>query len=172
MVEKEHTHTLTADWQISRIYNAPQLKLETPIPDLLESLLKYGLPKDHQETLYTVLAELYANALDHGVLGLHSELKHSAEGVEQYYREREQCLAVLDSGSISIAISHYQSDSSNWLEIIVEDSGAGFDWMTVQERSEDNQFSGRGLLLIRSLCQSVDFYEGGRRIHVVFSLSS
>lgn len=171
MVEKEHTHTVTADWQISRVYNAPQLKLETPIPALLESLLEHGLPKNDQETLYTVLAELYANALDHGVLGLPSSLKHSADGVEQYYVKREQCLTALDSGSVSITINHYRNNKKSWLEIVVEDTGAGFDWKRVKKLSAEDHFFGRGLLLIGSLCQSVDVRDGGRCIHVVFALS-
>jgi len=171
MVEKEHTHILTADWQISRVYNAPQLKLETPIPALLESLLERRLPKNDQETLYTVLAELYANALDHGVLNLPSALKHSVDGVEQYYAEREQRLETLDNGSISITVSHFQNKDKRWLEILVEDTGEGFDWKMTEEQSSDHDFFGRGLLLIRSLCQSMDFRHDGRSIHVVFSLS-
>lgn len=171
MVEKEHTHTVKADWQISRVYNAPQLKLETPIPALLESLLKHGLPKNDQEILYTVLAELYANALDHGVLGLPSSLKHSVDGVEQYYAEREQHLTLLDNGSVSISISHFQHNSKCWLEIVVEDTGAGFDWKRVKEQTGGNHLFGRGLLLIQSLCQSVDFRDSGRCVHVVFALS-
>lgn len=172
MVEKEHTHTVTADWQISRVYNAPQLKLETPIPALLESLLEHGVPKNDQETLYTVLAELYANALDHGVLGLPSSLKHAVDGVEQYYAEREQRLTALDNGSVSMSISHFQNSSKCWLEIVVEDTGEGFDWKRVKEQPEGNHLFGRGFLLIQSLCQSVDFRNSGRCIHVVFALSS
>ncbi|MFD1691395.1 hypothetical protein ACFSHR_07155 [Azotobacter chroococcum] len=50
--------------------------------------------------LYTVLAELYSNALEHGVMGLDSSLKRDAQGFAEYYRERRTRLANLYEGYV------------------------------------------------------------------------
>jgi len=44
-----------------------------------QSILLKG-PARQWQSVHTILAELFMNALDHGVLGLNSELKSSAEG--------------------------------------------------------------------------------------------
>jgi hypothetical protein len=50
--------------------------------------------------LYTVLAELYSNALEHGLMGLDSRLKCDAEGFARYYAERRERLQNLSHGFV------------------------------------------------------------------------
>ena len=52
------------------------------------------------QSLFTVMTELYVNALDHGVLGLDSNLKSDQDGFETYFLTRESRLARLDSGYV------------------------------------------------------------------------
>ena len=59
---------------------------------------------EHWQNLYTVLTELFVNALDHGVLGLSSELKQSAQGFAQYFAERELRLNALETGFIDMSL--------------------------------------------------------------------
>ena len=42
--------------------------------------------------IHTVLAELYSNALEHGLLRMNSDLKSDADGFEEYYRCRAERL--------------------------------------------------------------------------------
>jgi len=52
------------------------------------------------------------------------------------------------------------------MSIIVEDSGSGFDISTL--KTADNNYSGRGLALMKSLCESIEHNDDGRSIKVVF----
>jgi anti-sigma regulatory factor (Ser/Thr protein kinase) len=127
----------------------------------------------HSGTLYTVLAELYSNALEHGVLRLDSSLKTSAEGFSQYYKLREQRLSELDSGFIRIHLVHRRTAEGGTLRVRVEDSGPGFDAGgqadTLQEKN--GNYYGRGLALLEKLCDSVNYLGHGNEVEVVFSWS-
>lgn len=60
------------DWSASFEFRAQTLKRFNPLPFLLQLLLEVQGLRDQGGALYTVLAELYSNALEHGVLGLDS----------------------------------------------------------------------------------------------------
>ena len=62
---------------------------------------------DHWQLLNTILTELFANALDHGVLGLSSSLKSSPEGFSQYYHERTKRLERLVYGYIRVELNYF-----------------------------------------------------------------
>ena len=152
------------DWQLSRHIEAEALKqADWPSALLSQLVLQEPLLIPHEETLYTVIAELWNNALDHGVLALNSALKQSAEGFEAYYAEREKRLAELQEGHVTFLFSFHQVYPRSYLEIVVEDSGQGF----VGE-SDDHllPLSGRGLSLIRQLCDTVVHTCGESRIEV------
>lgn len=50
------------------------------MPYLLQLLLEIHGLREQSGALYSVMAELYSNALEHGVLGLDSRLKRDAQG--------------------------------------------------------------------------------------------
>lgn len=57
------------------------------------------------------------------------------------------------------------------LEIVVEDQGPGFDPEALPDPSSEEgklRASGRGVFLIRELCDRVIFEEGGRRVRLYF----
>ncbi len=54
--------------------------------------------------MYTVLSELFNNALEHGILHLDSKLKSEADGFQLYYENRETSLQALKAGHIKIRI--------------------------------------------------------------------
>ena len=80
----------------------------------------------HRERLFTVLAELLTNAIDHGVLGIQSRVKHSADGFDAYYQDRDRRLAALQDGYVAVSLTHVPSASGARLIVRVEDSGPGF----------------------------------------------
>ncbi|HED18502.1 MAG TPA: hypothetical protein ENI74_03255 [Gammaproteobacteria bacterium] len=118
--------------------------------------------------MFTVLTELFNNALDHGVLGLDSSLKQDGEGFERYYNERQRRLAALDSGYVHLSVRLVDMNKGGHILIQMEDSGAGFDWRAELFRSADEgTYSRRGIGLVRQLCESITYREPGNRVEAV-----
>ena len=69
-----------ADYRLSIRLGPEALKKFDPL-FLVEDLIKgVGTLERYRSELYTVVAELYANALEHGILGMDSTLKDTPEG--------------------------------------------------------------------------------------------
>jgi CheY-like chemotaxis protein len=116
--------------------------------------------------LFTVITELTNNAIEHGILGLSSDLKAEPEGFIEYYERRREGIENLQQGDIWITVQRLMPD--NVLEICMQDSGPGFD-VSVLQSSEDQTF-GRGFVLIRELCESLQISDSGKQIKITMSL--
>jgi len=137
-----------------------------PIPLIMNQVNDIEGAGEHWHSLYTVLTELYMNALDHGVLGMSSTLKHSPEGFSQYYNERTKRLGKLDQGFVSLELNYFPYAHGGKMVINVKDSGKGFDVLAVLKKnrgaqSREEQLSGRGLELINQLCDTLDYQDNG-----------
>ena len=120
--------------------------------------------RGQRQQLYMVFSELFSNALDHGILGLDSRLKQTADGFAKYYMEREEKLATLLEGSIRVDISHRPDASGGILTIRFEDTGDGFDYEKRTLSLESNLgHSGRGIQLLHSICDDIH-YEGNGNV--------
>jgi CheY-like chemotaxis protein len=158
------------DWSASFEYRAATLKRFNPLPYLLQLLLEVHGLRSQSGALYSVLAELYTNALEHGVLGLDSRLKRDASGFAHYYRERNARLDGLEDGYVRLHLQVVPHECGGRLLIRVEDSGAGFDVNRVTAVPyAAHQLSGRGLDLIRKLSQHCHWSEDGRTASVEFT---
>ena len=73
-----------------------------PLPLFLQNLIDVQGLHSHRERLYTILAEIVANALDHGLLRLDSTWKKTPDGFAKYYAEREKRLERLEGEWIRI----------------------------------------------------------------------
>jgi CheY-like chemotaxis protein len=140
-----------------------------PLPVLTQHLMEIGNLRSYRTQILTILTELYSNALEHGVLGLSSSMKKSAHGFAEYYRLREQRLEQLQDGYINISVSHFNESHGGRLEIIVEDSGKGFNYHELSKKASEQGLSGRGYLLIYRLADSLEFSNNGSRVKVIFS---
>lgn len=157
------------DWSVSFEFRADTLKRYNPLPYLLQLLLEIHGLREQSGALYSVMAELYSNALEHGVLGLDSRLKRDAEGFAQYYRLRNERLAQLDTGFVRVHVQVVPTDTGGTLSLRVEDSGQGFDVEQILARPLDiDRLSGRGLSLVRQLSSTVGWSDGGRSVCVEF----
>ncbi len=115
--------------------------------------------------LFTVLAELYSNALEHGVLGLDSGLKADPLGFARYYEERARRLEGLREGRIRLELSLLSQEARDAVQIVVEDSGPGFDYRARMDReAQAGEACGRGLTLLRSLCADIRWLGEGNRV--------
>ncbi|GLH49453.1 fused response regulator/phosphatase [Pseudomonas lactis] len=157
------------DWSVSFEFRAQTLRTYNPLPYLLQLLLEVHGLREQSGALYSVMAELYSNALEHGVLGLDSRLKRDAQGFAQYYRQRQERLAQLDSGYVRVHVQVVPTDKGGKLALRIEDSGQGFDVEQELARPVDiDRLSGRGLSLVRQLSSAVGWSDGGRSVCVEF----
>ncbi len=158
------------DWSVSFEFRAETLKRYNPLPYLLQLLLEIHGLRERSGALYSVMAELYSNALEHGVLGLDSRLKRDVHGFADYYRQRNERLAQLSSGYVRVHVQVVPTATGGQLSLRIEDSGAGFDVEQVLARPlEVDRLSGRGLNLVRQLSGDVHWSDGGRSVCVEFS---
>ena len=155
-------------WSVSFDLGPEILKSVDPLPSILHVLLEVQGLYAHRGRLYTILAELYTNALDHGVLGLDSSIKTSPEGFAEFYMQREQRLSSLENGYIRISLSHKPYGDGGQLSINFEDSGSGFDLALYQEQNDIKIFSGRGIALVKSLCSEIKYNDKGNSVGVVY----
>ena len=157
------------DWSVGFEFRAETLKRYNPLPYLLQLLLEIHGLREQSGALYSVMAELYSNALEHGVLGLDSRLKRDAKGFAQYYRERNERLMQLNSGYVRVQVQVVPTVTGGRMSLRIEDSGPGFDVEQVLARPLDvDRLSGRGLSLVRQLSSDVRWSDGGRSVCVEF----
>jgi signal transduction histidine kinase len=158
------------DWSVNFEFRAETLKHYNPLPYLLQLLLEIHGLRAQSGALYSVMAELYSNALEHGVLGLDSLLKRDAQGFADYYRQRNERLAQLDSGYVRVQVQVAPNGAGGTMTLRIEDSGPGFDVEKVLARPADtDRLSGRGLSLVRQLSRDIRWSDGGRCVCVEFS---
>ena len=150
------------EWKLSLRFNGTRLRETNPVPILVTYLLEMEALEAQRQSLFTVMTELYVNALDHGVLGLDSKLKADPDGFGAYFQARERRLANLDNGFVIFNLSVEQRRERRSILLRIEDSGDGFDYdrETPSSRGED-ALSGRGILLIRDLCDSLEYHGRG-----------
>lgn len=118
--------------------------------------------------LYTVITELFNNALDHGLLQLDSSLKRDAEGFVEYYMQRAERLRQLTQGHIHIALQLSGDAVAGQIMISVEDSGAGFDHAVCLRQAVPQALSRRGLALVKALCRHLEFHGSGNRVDALY----
>lgn len=160
-------------WSWKLMLTASRLATVNPIPIVMNQLNDIEGSSEHWQSLYTILTELFVNALDHGVLGMSSELKASSEGFTQYYHERELRLSKLESGFVEIHLSYHSFSNREQVKISIRDSGKGFDIEEYENNinlgmSHKKQLSGRGIILVKQLCESVDYLENGSLVNASY----
>ena len=156
-------------WRASVTFEASALRRCDPLPVLMHMVTEIQSLEGYREPLYTVLAELFNNALDHGILGLKSVVKDTTEGFVQYYQQRREKLDSLAQGQIHISFDHTPLSNGGCIKIRVQDSGEGFDYATLHGSLDNNlAHHGRGLGLVRSICRSVTYSGNGNTVDVEF----
>ncbi len=161
------------EWKLSLRFNGARLRETNPVPILVTYLLEMEALEAQRQSLFTVMTELYVNALDHGVLGLDSKLKTRSDGFNAYFQAREQRLADLDSGYVIFNLSVEQQEERRSIVLRIEDSGRGFDHDRQPPPTRgDDALSGRGILLTRDLCDSLEYHGKGNIAIARFSWST
>nr|WP_284048134.1 SpoIIE family protein phosphatase [Marinobacter sp. ATCH36] len=157
-----------AEWHC--VYEIQDRSLEqfSPLPLLLHICMEVPGLRHKSGEIYTLLAELYTNALEHGVLGLSSDWKTTPDGFGRYYAERERLLRAVSDHFIRFTLTHTMTDRGGQLTIVCEDSGSGFNYLDVSAVGSESGYSGRGLMLLQKLGRSLSFGEYGTRAEIVY----
>ncbi len=159
------------EWQWTVEFDAPFLRISDPVAPLVETLAALPDLAEHRERIYVIIAELFNNAIDHGLLGLDSQVKGSPEGFDEYYRLREQALARLQQGMLECSLSYRQYQHGGRLHVVVTDSGPGYHHDgsgRPVESSSHKLYAGMGLGMVRSLCSEVNFSAQGNRVEAIY----
>lgn len=161
------------NWDVSLALNSDALKYTDPVATLMNLAMDLKVPRSHRDRIYTVIAELFNNALEHGILGLDSNIKATPDGFEKYYRYREQRLQEIDSQDIKIYMKN-ESLNHNSARFIfnLKYHGQGFDFQKhLTNTSASEGKSGRGIYLVRSLCSKLDYQDDGREVQAEYTWS-
>ncbi len=160
--EEERNH-----WKVAISLGDEELRYLDVVPMLTQFVGSFRATSEHHSALYMIVAELFNNALDHGILKLDSRIKQGADGFDQYLRERAERLQELHHAQIEIEIERVQIDGRSGVKILIRDSGDGFNYAGLQGRQERLPLSmqhGRGLALIREIVSSLEFNENGNEV--------
>lgn len=157
-------------WQLHYELKADSLRQFDPVPMLTHVFLQVPGLRQHGGKVNTILSELFSNALEHGVLGLSSALKADAHGFHQYYQLRAERLQALQEGYVNVTAEHEpKAGGGGVLTLTVQDSGQGFDCAALPGDQGNPKFYGRGMILVSSLCQRVQYLEPGNQVTVEFA---
>lgn len=157
-----------SDWSMKYELGTSSLKNFNPLPSLMNTMMEVPALRSMSGQLFTVISELYTNALEHGVLQLDSSIKTSHEGFVEYYKQKALRLEALTVGHITVKMTQSSVDGdAGILTLEVEDSGAGFDFSELSSSLDapgSAKLSGRGIPLINTLCHSLEYYGCGNRV--------
>lgn len=172
-VHGEHTTRMPAAWRMEATFSAQSLRnFELP-PIVSNFVMDVQAPEGHADRICTVVTELYSNALEHGLLGLASAMKDGPHGFARYYHLRESRLADIKDGSIRISLVHRPLGEGGELEIVVADSGPGFDTRPLfTDLAGNSQLSGRGIGVVRALCSELEYLGNGNTVRAVYHWSN
>ncbi|CAK0751554.1 two-component system, HptB-dependent secretion and biofilm response regulator [Gammaproteobacteria bacterium] len=166
VISKRNALPNSGQWHLGLKMGPKEVRRIDVLPFLLDWCKQVGMEDYHLSRLFMVVAELYNNALDHGLLQLDSRVKSEPDGFEKYIWLRSERLEALESGSIILNLTVMQDGI---LRIHVTDSGPGFDYASYVPVSGNLPF-GRGIALVRHICQKVEFHGWGNEVVAHYSL--
>ena len=170
-INQKCTRSLS-EWDMSITFDINVMREIDPIPSITNQIIEMQGNKIPREKLFIVLKELYSNSLEHGILGLESEMKNTPEGFAEYYELRQQKLNDIKNGKIEINIHHKPVDDGGVLHIRISDNGKGFDTTEISHHIENNiEYKGRGIGIIQSLTENYRYEDNGRKALVELAWS-
>jgi anti-sigma regulatory factor (Ser/Thr protein kinase) len=162
--------TAVVAWRVDMHLSPSEIQKVDAVPALLKLVEPLADLSEVADKLRVVLAELYSNAVEHGLLGLASPLKSQPDGMEMYYAERQARLAVLDSGEVDLSLEQIADNEGDWLRIVCRDSGAGFphgDALAAERGAVSELPFGRGLTLLRAMTAGIAYNVVGNEATVI-----
>jgi len=157
------------DWSMSFEMFNQTIRDFNPIPLMLQVTMEVPELRAFNNDVCMILSELITNGIDHGLLGLDSSLKTSANGFQEYYDQRTKRLSNLTGESLHISLRHKPDKFGGVLVIRVVDTGSGFDLKKIDfDIPKVSQMSGRGIPLLMTLCESIVYEGNGNAAEAVY----
>lgn len=151
------------------LHVTPEMFRTGDVLQLVQSVLEsVGPLQGRRAEVFAVVAELINNAMDHGVLGLDSSMKADLSGFAEFYEERARRLEAATEGFVDVQFVLVRTDDTYRMRIEVEDSGDGFD-LSKLEDSSSSVAHGRGIEMVRGICESVMYHPPGNRVVAVYA---
>lgn len=125
--------------------------------------------RENKGVIYTLLMEMFTNALDHGVLGLYGKEKSTSEEFDFFYKEKEKRLKELSGSYIDVWVSYEPDNIEPLLKIKMAHNGNEFD-ITTSASSTDDALHGRGLELIDAISKDMLYSDNGRCLSVTMAI--
>ncbi|MGW7676928.1 SpoIIE family protein phosphatase [Shewanella sp. S23-S33] len=150
-------------WDVS--IAGPMLLSADYLSSLNQFLSILGFATNFCQRVFTVVAELFSNAIEHGVLKLDSRLKNDPEGFELYHSIRDSFADRLTENDW-VKVSIIWRSSQDELHISVADSGKGFEG-DENLMADIPQLSGRGLSLVKTLSKTYELVPPGNITKVI-----
>jgi len=151
-------------------FDPEALRRPDPLAPLLGWLAVPALFGARGADAQVVLTELFANAIEHGLLELDSKIRETADGFATYARLRDEGLAALAAGLITVNIALGSRRGGPAIVITVTDTGRGFSMAEEARTGGPPTKANRGLTLVRALSQELDIREGGTTVEAVLTL--
>jgi two-component system, HptB-dependent secretion and biofilm response regulator len=172
--QSEQLEERVSEWRLDLYWGAEQLRSVDVVPAVLGFANQIKILQRHQGQMFLIVSELFNNALDHGLLGLDSRTKNEEGGFERYLEERELRLARLEEGRIEMSFHLHPREDRAVLDIRLRDSGPGFDYVaymgTVGQEADASLTHGRGVRLVKTLCDTLEYSENGNAVFARYLL--
>jgi DNA-binding response OmpR family regulator len=179
LLAAKETHPLTQNSKSAETQNwcwtlelrGATLRNTDPLPLAMVQLEELQEFRKHRESLYSILSELYTNALDHGVLGIPFGVKSLMGRFSAYSREREKRLLELSEGFVHIELEPQPFESGCRLLIAVgygvkssdsDDIATDISSLTIEPSIET-------LPLTHRLCESIEYDKRNNRVIAVYT---
>lgn len=154
--------SVNTDWSMNITLDPDAIRVFDPRPLLTQLVIDVQGLYGHRGRLYTIISELFRNAVDYGLLRMDTSIKQQYNGVAVYAEERRKKLNELVSGSIDINLKHLpEGKNSGVLEITITDTGEGFDY-----QNQKLPKMCKGLPLVTRLSDKIEFADNGRAVTV------
>ncbi|WAJ70567.1 fused response regulator/phosphatase [Catenovulum adriaticum] len=156
-------------WGIQLKLLPDDIRTQDPIAQVIDMISAFSGMEKHRSTLFLLLAEMYNNSVDHGLLELDSNLKDAEDGFFEFYSQRQNALENLQDGFLKLEVTYLPTEKT--VRLAITDSGRGFDTCLLNKMLNQKDQHGRGLTLIAELGDKLDYKNGGRTIEVDYLLS-
>lgn len=146
-----------------------ELKNKSDVVSYLAEMICATTLAPYKGIIHTILAEMYTNMFEHGLLNLDSRQKQEDTDFAHYYAQMDESLMHASNLRLDINVDYEPGPPNNRLVIAMSHNGKGhMDTTAIQHADFCDDPFGRGMLLLNSLCDEVDISDAGRRIKIVY----
>lgn len=165
-VKASPVQSLKSNWKMNLNLDAAAVKSYDPRPLLAQMIMDLQGLHTFRGQIYTILSELFNNAVEYGLLAMDPGIRKHEDGVLKYNQVKQEKLKSLSEGYIHIQLENIiMSETTGMLCIVIEDSGKGFDYNDFIQ-GEASSGNHRGLGLVNQLSDNVQFEAPGNKVKV------